>query len=101
MVDKILEQEQGITYGLFQEDEEANQEEEEQEEEEELEEGAEPKPKLPPVEKLPKNIYIEEVVREPRIYYFTVPRLGSYLAIKMEYNSCLFQDAFDAAVVDF
>jgi len=30
-----------------------------------------------------------------------VPRLGSYLAIKMEYESCLFEEAFDAAVVDF
>jgi len=30
-----------------------------------------------------------------------VPRLGSYFAIKLEYNSCLFEKAFDAAVIDY
>ena len=101
LVDKILQQDQGITYGLYQQDEEVPEGEAEPEDEEELEEGEEPKPKPPPTEKLPKHLYIEEVVREQRIYYFTVPRLGSYLAIKMEYNSCLFEEAFDAAVIDF
>lgn len=69
--------------------------------EDELEEGTEPKQKPAPLEKLPKCIHIEEVVREPRIFFYTVPRLGSYLAIKMEYNSCLIEEAFDAAVIDF
>ena len=30
-----------------------------------------------------------------------MPRLGSYLAVKLEYDSCLSEEAFDAAVVDF
>jgi len=30
-----------------------------------------------------------------------VPRLGSYLAIKLEYNSCLFEEAFDDAIGDY
>jgi len=30
-----------------------------------------------------------------------VPRLGSYLAIKLEYDSCLFETALDNAVADY
>ena len=41
---------------------------------------------------------IKEVVREPRMHYFKVPRLGSYLAIRLEYNSCLCIEAYDAGV---
>lgn len=44
---------------------------------------------------------IEEVVREKGIKYFKVPKLGSYLAIKLEYNSCLSEEAFDAAVDNY
>ncbi len=40
-------------------------------------------------------------MREPKIHYYMVPRLGSYLAIKLEYESCMFEEAFDAAVIDF
>ena len=36
-------------------------------------------------EVLPKHILIPEVVREPRIHYYDVPKLGSYLTIKLEY----------------
>ena len=51
-------------------------------------------------EKFPKHIYIKEVVREPKMHYYRVPKLGSYLAIKLEYNSCLFEGALDEAVRD-
>jgi len=47
---------------------------------------------------MPKFIYVKDVVREPRMHFYKVPRLGSYLAIKMEYDSCLYEEAFDAAV---
>ena len=57
--------------------------------------------KPPAAEKLPKHILIEEVVREPKMHFYKVPKLGSYLAIKLEYNSCLFEEAFDAAVANF
>jgi hypothetical protein len=50
---------------------------------------------------LPKHILIPEVVREPRIHYYDVPKLGSYLTIKLEYQSCLSEDAFDAALQDY
>lgn len=95
MVDKILLQDQGITYGLFSPETEAAPADDEEEE------GAEKKVKQPEAEKLPRHILIDEVVEEPRIYFYSVPKLGSYLAIKMEYDSCLSEEAFDAAVVDF
>jgi len=45
-------------------------------------------------------LYIKEVVRDPRIFYFKVPRLGSYMAIRLEYQSCLFEESFDQGVHD-
>lgn len=101
MIDQILQKDQGITFGVFTEDEAQPEEEQPEQEVDENEEGYVPKPKAPPPEKLPKHIFVEEVVREPRIHYFRVPMLGSYLAIKLEYDSCLFEEAFDAAVDDY
>jgi hypothetical protein len=43
---------------------------------------------------------VEEVVRNPRIHYFKVPRLGSFMAIHLEYDSCLHEEAFDDGVKD-
>lgn len=54
-----------------------------------------------PEEQFPKYVYVQEVVREPRMYFFKVPKLGSYLAIKLEYDCCLSESALDAAVYDF
>jgi hypothetical protein len=34
------------------------------------------------------------------MHYFRVPRLGSFMAIRLEYNSCLTEEAFDAGVAD-
>lgn len=48
-----------------------------------------------------KHIYVKEVVREPRIHYYKVPRLGAFMAVPLVYNSCLFEDALDNAVADF
>ena len=52
------------------------------------------------VQDLPEHILVPEVVREPRIHFFKVPRLGSYLAIRLQYNSCLFVDTYNAGVTD-
>jgi hypothetical protein len=90
LVDKVLKQEDGITYDLFRE-----VAEEEKAPAEEGEEGAGKKDES--AEKLPKHIFVPEVVREERIHYFDVPKLGSYLAVKLEYDSCLSEEAFDAA----
>lgn len=41
------------------------------------------------------------MVREPRIKFYRVPKLGSFMAIPLVYNSCLFEDALDRAVADY
>ena len=46
-------------------------------------------------------MFVKEVVREPRMYFFKVPKLGSYMAIRLEYDSCLFEGALDQAVADY
>jgi len=43
---------------------------------------------------------IPEVVKESRMHFFRVPKLGSYMAIRLEYESCLFEEALDAGVAD-
>lgn len=98
LVDKILQQDEGITYKLFSEEEEPVVEAEASENEDE---DGKPKPPkvIPP--KLPRHILVPEVVREPKMHFYTVPRLGSYLAVRLEYNSCLQEEAFDHAVADF
>ena len=39
-------------------------------------------------------------MREPRIHFYKVPRLGSYLAIRLEYNSCLAVEAYNDGIKD-
>jgi hypothetical protein len=48
-----------------------------------------------------RHIYVKEVVREPRMHFYKVPRLGSFMAVPLVYNSCLFEDALDEAVNDY
>jgi hypothetical protein len=38
---------------------------------------------------------IPQVVKNTNIKFFDVPRLGSFMAVKMEYNSCLNEDSYD------
>jgi len=84
MVDKILPIDKGITYQLFNE------------------KVKEPYIIEPDIQNnLPRHILIREVVKEPKINFYRVPRLGAYMAIKLEYNSCLFEEAFDAAVLNY
>ena len=35
------------------------------------------------------------------MHFFKVPKLGSYMAIRLEYDSCLFEGALDTAVADY
>ena len=35
------------------------------------------------------------------MFYYKYPRLGSYMAIKLEFDSCLSEQAFDAAVENY
>ena len=92
LIDKILKQEDGITYKELFAAPEA--------EAEPVDPEAEVDPNAPVPEKLPKCIIRDEVVREDKMHYFNVPRLGSYMAIKLEYDSCLSIEAFDTALAD-
>jgi len=90
---KIIPPKKGVTYPLFmevvddEEDEEgggekaekqeANDEGEEEEEKEEVKEGE------------LKSVEIQDVINDNKIKFFREPRLGSYLAYNISYNSSL------------
>lgn len=46
------------------------------------------------------HVLVREVVREPRIHFFKVPKLGSYMAIRLEYDSCLFVESYNDGIRD-
>ena len=97
-MDQTLSADKGLTFDVFKDPEPSEAKEPV---EPELDEDGNPIPKEEAAkEVLPVSVLIKEVVREPRIHYFKVPRLGSYMAIRLEYNSCLFEEAFDAGVQD-
>lgn len=48
-----------------------------------------------------RHIYVKEVVREPKMHFYKVPRLGAFLAVPLEYSSCLSENALDNAVRDY
>jgi hypothetical protein len=91
---------QGLLFDVFQDRADA-EDEAAAVDEEELEEGEESKkPEKEKPETLPHRIVVKEVVREKRMHYFRVPRLGSFMAIRLEFDSCLHEAAFDAGVAD-
>lgn len=47
------------------------------------------------------HIYVPEVVREKKMNYWKVPRLGSFMAIPLVYKSCLSVESFEHAVKDW
>ncbi|CAD8142533.1 unnamed protein product [Paramecium octaurelia] len=44
------------------------------------------------------GIYIQNVVKEPRIVYHKWPKLGAYYAIPLIYQSCLYEQSFDQGI---
>ena len=81
LIDEVLRKGQGLTFDVFEDkiDEATGQ----------------------PVEKTElDHVLVKEVVREPRIHFYKVPRLGSYLAVRLEYNSCLSVEAYNDGVKD-
>lgn len=99
MKGSILKSDQGITHDVFKDPEPVEGEDGG----EEMEEGGESKPAEDSNDILKqfRHIYVPEVVREPRMHFYRVPKLGSYMAIPLVYNSCLFEDALDNAVQDY
>jgi hypothetical protein len=95
VIGATLEPEQGITHEVFGEKEEAEAEPAGSEGGDEVEK--------PAVDILTdfKHVYVKEVVREPKMHFQKVPRLGAYMAVPLVYNNCLSDKAIDAAVEDF
>lgn len=92
MVDKILEEPSGpITYSVWKDPEPTDQVADMGEEEEVVQEEQE--------ERLNQR-YVKNVIREPTMYYFDVPKMGCYLAIPLTFRSCLYEGSFDAGVAD-
>ena len=100
IVDQTLGKEQGLTHDVFKPPEEGDEEEEKPEEEMTEEEKA-AKAEKERLKALPKTVFVKEVVREPRMHFFDVPKLGSYLAVELKYASCLSEDSYDEAYKQF
>ncbi|CAI2360915.1 unnamed protein product [Moneuplotes crassus] len=94
LIDKTLNPDQGLTHEIFKPEEPKEDEAPPEGEGEGDKEKKEEK-------KVPKHSFIEEVVREHKMHYFRVPRLGSYLAVELKYDSCLNQESFDKAFEDY
>lgn len=97
MVGAVLAKEQGICHELFRD-----------EGDEEGDGGAEEGGDEPAEEgddgdilRSYKHKYVPEVVREPKIHFWRVPRLGSFMAIPLVYKSSLSEEAIDKAVTDW
>lgn len=87
MIGQVLKEEEGqATWTIWKEDEE-----EAQIDEENLEPVLKPRLKL---------LSIDDVVNDPRIKFFDVPKLGAYLAAPVTYLSCLSESSFDLGVED-
>lgn len=88
LTNKVLRETEGVTHDVFSEEfTTLNQEFEEQA-------GQDPVSNY-------KYVYVPEVVREPRMHYWIVPRLGSFMAVPLVYKSCLNIESFDKAVEDY
>lgn len=98
MKGKILKVDQGIAHEVFRDPSVA---EEAPADEEELAEGQEQKQKSDDILTSFRHIHVKEVVREPKMHFYDVPRLGSFIAIPLEYLSCLSESALDNSVLEF
>lgn len=104
MVNRTLTQEQGLTHDIYKplpaKEEDADGENKPDAADGE---GAQEAAKVEsePVKPVPRHLFVPEVVREGRMHYFKVPKLGSYIAVELKYNSCLTEEAFLKAFDDF
>jgi hypothetical protein len=96
---QILKTDQGISHEVFREPSVA-----EGEGDEEAEQEGEDAPQKKDMDDILNNfrhIYVKEVVREPKMHFYKVPRLGAFMSVPLAYNSCLFEEALDNAVSDY
>lgn len=86
---------EGVIHDVFKEEEEAPAENKDSHPEEGEGEGEK---ESEPVK--PNSINIEEIVRERKLKFFKVPRLGNLFGVRLNYERCLFEEALDEAVKD-
>lgn len=92
MVDSFLRVTEGVTPDVFLPPEPAAEAEAQEDREE---------PKGEEKEEVRNVVYRAEVTREPRMKFFKVPRLGSYMAVPLVYSSFLFPESLDTALKDY
>eukprot|EP00825_Cyclidium_porcatum_P010125 TRINITY_DN1518_c0_g4_i2.p1 TRINITY_DN1518_c0_g4~~TRINITY_DN1518_c0_g4_i2.p1 ORF type:complete len:668 (-),score=196.14 TRINITY_DN1518_c0_g4_i2:102-2105(-) len=88
MKGKTLPKEQSVTGEVFKEKEPEEQPPQQNEDEQQ--------PKV--VVQKPTYVYIPDVVKEPRMTFFRIPKLGAYIAIPLIYKSCLQEHSFQTAL---
>ena len=96
----VLNPDQGISHQLFKEGGDDG-EGEGGEGEAEGEEGEENTEASKDILKTYKHKYVPHVVRKKDIHFWTVPRLGSFMAVPMIYDSCMSDEALEAAIADW
>jgi len=79
MIGKQLQPETGVTYAIFQP----------------VEEDPDRNPDEPYEEEKPRTLYVPDVTQEKEMVFFTIPKLGAYLAVSLSYKSVLNENAFD------
>lgn len=84
MLQQVLPSESGRCYEVFREEEPA----------EETEEGRQPA-------KRKKYLYVPQVQRDEKIFFFRFPRLGSFACFPLRIRSCLSSEAFDKGIGDY
>lgn len=105
MKGKLLKSGQGITHSVFKEGGVAEAAPEEGGEEPAGEDGEAKQVKAivgNPEDILNtfKHVYVREVVREPKMHFYRVPRLGSFMVVPLEYESCISAVSLDSSVTD-
>jgi hypothetical protein len=98
MTQKFLTPETGpITHGVFSEGQEEEPADDDAVSSPESDRAA---PKITDILTTFKHVYVKQVVREPKMWFKRVPKLGSYMAVPLVYQSCLSDDALENAVAD-
>ena len=97
MVDSVLSPEEGITHDVFKEGEDEAPADDEEEEEG----GNKDKPVDSILTSFKGVVYVPEVIREKRMHFSKVPKLGAYMAVPLIYNSCLTDESLEAAVANY
>ena len=48
-----------------------------------------------------KYIFVPNVLKEERMFYFRYPRLGCYVCYPIKYKHYLLENSFDKGIVDY